>query len=107
MPYPASSERSVGDSAGTPIRAAMLWPEGSDQVSPRIRLRWTSEAGPRPPGSVPTGKLNSGVEILVSMRLLGRTAPSPKSKNVCPPELRGSKMNAKNWLPPSPARLAR
>ena len=44
----------------------MLWPEGSDQVTWRNRLRCGGEMGASPVGIAASGSWNSGVEILAS-----------------------------------------
>ena len=63
----------------------------------RSRLRWGSAvmSPGTPPAIAPSGRWNSGVEMAVSISLLGRTAgvglpgasvnAGPKSKNVCQP----------------------
>jgi hypothetical protein len=67
------------------MACAIACPEGSDQVSPRSRLRCGSDVGGSPPGIVIRGRLKSGVDSFVSIRLFGLTCPSPKSKNVSQP----------------------
>ena len=52
------------------IALAIAWPEGSDQVRWRSRLRCGSEVGGSPLAMAPSGRLNSGVEILVSITLV-------------------------------------
>ena len=42
----------------------MLWPDGSDQVTWRTRLRCGSAVGGSPEAIVASGRLKSGVEIL-------------------------------------------
>src|SRR5882672_3117397 len=63
----------------------MLWPDGSDQVTWRSRLRCGSEVGGWCEAIAPSGRLKSGVEIVASISLFGFTLPSPKSKKVCQP----------------------
>ncbi len=69
------------------MRRATAWPEGSPKLTWRIRLREGSDCTPsvgRPgDGAFVPGMSIIGVEMCVSMRLLGRTLPSPKSKKVC------------------------
>ena len=106
-------------------------PDGIDHVMWRSRLRCMSAIGALWLAIAPSGSVNSGVEILLSMSLLRLTSPSLKSKNVCQPMNRrgarkplrrsagsrpgpgvmspsaGSKMNPKNGLPSIPLRFAR
>ena len=76
------------DAARCASACAIAWPDGSDHVRWRSRLRCGSEVGASPLAMAPSGRLKSGVEILVSITFGGRTlavwAP-PKSKKVCQP----------------------
>ncbi len=81
----------AGASGRMPMALAMSWPDGSDQVRCRSRLRCGNEVGGSPLAIAPSGRVNSGVEILVSINLFGRTSVAsapPKLKNVCQPTKR-------------------
>ena len=117
----------VGGASGMkPSERATFWPDGNCHVRWRKRFRCGSDVGPSWLAIAPRGRLKSGVESFVSIRLFGLTWPSPKSKNVCQPTKRrgarapprmspgsllpscdGSKTKAKNGPPLSPARFAR
>src|SRR5687767_808303 len=92
----------------------------------RSRLRSASDTGGVPDAIAPSGRSNSGVDRIVSMRLLGRVSVSNpgKRKNVCQPIKRllplapprksvgsppalPSNNSAKNGPPPAPVKFAR
>src|SRR5918997_5833780 len=124
MPCGFSMARSPLDSAGSRIARATRCPEGSEKVRWRSRLRYASEAGLAAGdgfGTTDPGRWNSAVERVVSIFLLRRDWPSPRSKKVgqsmkrrgarLPPERSsgsagsegvGVKTKAKKGPPPAP-----